>query len=383
MDDALYSMIEAIHQTPPRLVFVTAGAGSQALADLLGVGGASETLLEAVVPYSYTAFNDFLGYVPPKYVDAQAANFLAGRAFTRARQLENEGRPVLGLACTATIATNRPKKGEHRAYMALWQLESVTCVNLYLDKGARDRAGEEAVVSQMLLNLLAQACGVVPVPIVWKEGDRVETAVYEFTTAIDQLLNREISFFGVYADGRIRDNGVNPRVVLSGSFNPLHDGHIALAQVAEELIGHPVAFELPAINADKPPLPHAVILDRLAQFAGRYPIYVTSAPTFLEKARLFPGTTFVVGYDTAVRILQPRFYNDTLEGLHAALAELTELGCDFLVAGRIDHHGFFHSCHDLSIPAGYTHLFKGIPANKFRLDISSTDLRKAGKKGSR
>lgn len=383
MDDALYSMIEAIHQAPPRLVFVTAGVGSQALADLLGVAGASETLLEAVVPYSYTAFNDFLGYVPPKYVEAQTANFLAGRAFTRARLLEDEQRPVLGLACTATIATNRPKRGDHRAHIALWQLESVTCVNLYLDKGARDRAGEEQVVSHMLLNLLAEACGVPPVPIDWKEEDRLETAVYQFTTVIDKLLARTIPCFGVYADGRIRDNSVSPHVLLSGSFNPLHDGHLALAHVAEELTGHPVAFELPAINADKPPLAHATILDRLAQFAGRYPIYISSAPTFIEKARLFPQTTFVVGYDTAVRILQPRFYNNSESERDAALAELSGYGCSFLVAGRTDNHGLFHSCHDLAIPSIYRHLFKGIPATKFRLDISSSDLRKAGKKGSR
>ena len=55
-------------------------------------------------------------------------------------------------------------------------------------------------------------------------------------------------------------------------------------------------FELSAFNVDKPPLPVNVILERINQFSGKYSVVATNAPTFIQKARLFPGATFVVGY---------------------------------------------------------------------------------------
>lgn len=385
MDSQLHTLIETIHESPYRLVFVTAGAGTQALSNLLGVAGASETLLEAVVPYSYASFDDFLGYKPKRYVHPKAANLLAGRALTRARWLEDEDRPVLGVACTATIATNRPKKGEHRAHIALWQPEKVTRYSLYLAKGKRDRAGEEEVVSRLILNGLAEACGLEQrLEIAWHKRDRVKTTVHDFKTAVRDLINGDIAFMGVYPDGRIRSKEINPRALLSGSFNPLHQGHLELVKVASEILGHPVAFEIPAINADKPALAMESVVRRLAQFAGRHPVYISrSAPNFIDKARLYPNTVFIVGYDTATRILQTRFYNDSLEMRDAALQELSELSCSFLVAGRVDNDGIFHDYTELPIPDGYGHLFQGIPDSRFRLDISSTKLRLTGQKGSR
>ena len=61
MDKALRNLIQAIHDSPPRAVFAAAGAGSQALADLLGVPGGSRTLLEALIPYAADSFDEFLG----------------------------------------------------------------------------------------------------------------------------------------------------------------------------------------------------------------------------------------------------------------------------------------------------------------------------------
>ncbi len=60
MNDATRSLIQAIHDSPPRAVFAAAGAGSQALADLLGVPGASRTLLEALIPYAADSFHNDL-----------------------------------------------------------------------------------------------------------------------------------------------------------------------------------------------------------------------------------------------------------------------------------------------------------------------------------
>lgn len=32
------------------------------------------------------------------------------------------------------------------------------------------------------------------------------------------------------------------------------------------------------------------------------------APLYAQKARLFPGSVFVIGYDTAIRLLDPKYY---------------------------------------------------------------------------
>ncbi|MGD2049095.1 MAG: hypothetical protein PVH03_06350, partial [Chloroflexota bacterium] len=114
---------------------------------------------------------------------------------------------------------------------------------------------------------------------------------------------------------------------------------------------------------------------RLLQFAGRHQVLVSNAPTFVAKARLFPDTTFVMGYDTAVRLLQPRFYDGSQAQMLSALAEIRQRGCCFLVAGRTDSQGIFHEPSELSVPEGYRDLFKTIPSGRFRHDISSTELR--------
>jgi Cytidylyltransferase-like len=384
MQADIQELVQAIHDCPTLTVMVTAGAGTQALADLLGVPGATRTLLEALVPYSTASFDEFLGQQPPQYVAEETSRLLAGRSYTRARWLHNGIEGLVGIACSATIVTDRPKRGQHRAHIATWQPRQLICHRLYLNKGSRDREGEEDMVSRVLLNALARACGLsqrVAVPMA--AGDDLTIEVTDFAALIDELLRGTRSYFGIEDDGAILDPDTRPAALLSGSFNPLHDGHLDLAQTAGDLLGVEVAFELSVHNADKPSLTPPTVLRRIAQFAGRYTIYASAAPTFIEKARLFPGTTFVVGYDTAARILHPRYYGNSHEALRDALREIDELGCSFLVAGRTDETGRFAQIDDLPIPQIYQGLFAGIPDTFFRRDISSTELRLTGSRGSR
>lgn len=386
MEQDIHQLVQAIHDTPARTMLVAAGAGTQALYDLLGVAGATRTMLEALVPYSTAAFDEFLGQTPEQYVSPATVRLLAGRAFTRARWLEaaSDHNPVVGLACTATIVTDRPKRGEHRAYIATWQKERLVWYGLHLQKGARDRAGEEGVVSRVMLNSLAQAAGIdyqLDVPLL--PGDRLVKETRDFAKTASQLHQREIDYFCVVDNGRIHTTDITPRAVLSGSFNPLHDGHLKMVQAARSILGTDVAFELAAVNVDKPTLPPDTILERISQFAGRWPILVSNAPTFVEKARLYPGATFIVGYDTAERILHPRYYQNSHENMIAALAEIRGQGCRFLVAGRIDDTGTFRHLTDLAIPKSFRAMFLGIPHSQFRKDISSTELRRTGQRGSR
>lgn len=384
MEIDIQQCVQKIHDATPRIALVTAGAGTEALSNLLVVPGATRTMLEAIVPYSKAAMDEYLGTPPQKYVTSKTANLLAGRAYTRARWLESENIPSIGLACTATIITDRPKLGEHRAHISCWHPNYLSQHSIYLDKGARDRAGEENVVSRIMLNALAKASGLdrqLHVPL--KKKDRLEVIKYEFLETAVKLYNHEINYFGVTSDGRIQTKTPTHNAMLSGAFNPLHDGHISLLHIASEILDKPVAFECAAVNVDKPPLEPEAITKRIAQFAGRYPVYVTTASTYVEKARLFPNTTFIVGYDTAERIIHPRYYNDSQQELLAAVTEIRDAGCSFLVAGRAGKDGTFRDIHSLDIPKGFDNLFHAIPAEKFRKDISSSQLRATGQRGSR
>ncbi len=232
-----------------------------------------------------------------------------------------------------------------------------------------------------MLSLLAEVCGLeanLLLPL--GTGDYLTETHDDFEGNVQALLHGELPFFSIADNGRLSPTAHPAHLLLSGSFNPLHKGHLKMAQAASNLTGKPVAFELSATNADKPPLPLETVLHRLAQFAGRHTVYVSTAPTFIEKSRIYPGTTFVVGYDTAQRIFEPRFYEDSYDHMLLSLSEIASRGCSFLVAGRVADNGRFQQASDLTIPPGFEALFTPIP---FRKDISSTELRNAGQKGSR
>jgi hypothetical protein len=130
-------------------------------------------------------------------------------------------------------------------------------------------------------------------------------------------------------------------------------------------------LELSVTNVDKPALEIEEIERRLGGLAGHFNVVLTCAATFSEKAALFPGAWFAMGFDTAIRLLDPKYHAD----VRAMLAHFAEQDSRFVVAGRL-HNGKFQSLPQLEIPAGFEELFVAIPESLFREDISSTELRK-------
>ena len=348
--------VSAIHAAPPKGVFVVTGGGSALLSRLLTVPGASATVLEASVPYAGEALADYLGEVPAQSCSAETARRLAVQAFVRARTLGGE----FGFAITAALASNRPKRGGHRAHFACQDARATRVWTMVLEKNARTRADEETLVTETALSALSFALGLGPAPDLPHDeafGD----------AAFGELMRGE------------RDI-VAPRrydAILPGAFNPLHDGHRAMRADAAERLGRSVAYELCIANVDKPPLDYLDLNPRLAQFDAD-DLVVTNTPTFVAKARaLGGGIAFVVGADTIKRIAEPRYYGGEA-ARDAALADLADTGCSFLVYGRADADGTFETVADMALPTTLADLCQGVPEGEFRRDLSSTALREAG-----
>ena len=164
--------------------------------------------------------------------------------------------------------------------------------------------------------------------------------------------------------------------IMPGAFAPLHRGHREMARVAERILGRAVEFELAIYNVDKGPLDQAEVFRRLGQFAGSQLVWVTRAPTFVQKAEMFPAATFVVGSDTLSRVASPQYYSPDLP-LEPAIARLCQLSVRFLVFGR-KIGGDFRSFDSLDLPPRLAAICRGVSESDFRHDISSTELRTRG-----
>lgn len=380
----LEAFSRAIHESGVGLALAVTGGGSRSIPALLTVPGASASLLEAVVPYSAPALQTYLGHEPDQACSAPTALQMAAVAYWRAlrlahardaRETDSARRRFAGVACTASLASTRPKRGPHRCHVAVQSRTLTRLVSLQLEKGHRTRAEEEDVVAQLILQQIGEFSGV-PFPDDLPLRTSEQPAL-ESQTACEwlvQLCHAEREVLWSMPDGSWQTELAEPPVgLLCGSFNPLHDGHKQLRMVAESILQGPVRYELTVRNADKPALDYVTIGQRRQQFT-EHPLLLSSAGTFVLKAQACRNTVFVVGFDTAARILDPRFYEAEGEDVAGVLERIRACGGRFLVAGRADDRGF-HTVDELSIPPGFAELFARIPESAFRRDLSSTELR--------
>lgn len=377
MTDEARTLIAALHDAPPLCVVVVTGGGAGAVAQLLSVPGASRTVLEALVPYHNETLVQFLGGTPEQFCSADTSRLMAARAHERAAGLA-PGKSVIGLGCTATLVTDRPKRGDHRFHLSTHNGRVSRTVSLTLTKGARDRAGEEAVVNAVLLNALAEAMDLTQrVAVNLHDGEESELTVTHFGDLFNRFLNRELPCLCIDSDGRARAEGTHDLLLMPGSFNPVHAGHLGLGEYAARRVGRPIQYELSVENVDKPPLTAEEIRRRVAHFTWHAPVWLTHEPLFVEKAALFPGATFVIGVDTARRLIEPRYYGQDVEQMTTAFARLRSSGCRFLVAGRREGDGTFHTLGGLALPDCAAGLFEEIAELDFRVDLCSTEVRGA------
>ena len=445
-----------LHDSPWRGVFhLTGGAGF--LSELLGVAGASRTVLEAKVPYAAASLAELLGGQPEQACSGPTARAMAMAALQRALQLAQSGEPsavedaealpanpnavpapgadhIFGFAATASLATDRAKRGPCRAHVAVQTLAQTSHASIALsgERAAQEKALVEhcwrtllrALELEMPEQLTAAATMALPSreakgpgtgAVGWQDDQPQADSRARETGKIEQVSAPEPwrSLIGGTRRAILIDRGggaplsrpakdategVPPAdrqsapsfpepgaagtvatpseqgsaLLFPGAFNPLHEGHRRMMAVAEAKTGLVGAFELSVRNIDKPLLDYIEIQRRLAQF--EQPVWLTRLPTFVEKANRFPGASFVVGIDTLVRIANPRYYGGSAE-LERALAALADRKARFLVFGRT-LKGTFQGLAQVELPPALRQMCVAVSEAEFRADISSTALRR-------
>lgn len=91
------------------------------------------------------------------------------------------------------------------------------------------------------------------------------------------------------------------------------------------------------------------------------PYAMVQAPLYPDKATIFHNSSFVLGYDTAVRLVMPKYYGGH-DGMLLQLASMSFAGCSVIVAGRAvtDDTGSstFKTFEDVEVPEVITKLVR-------------------------
>ena len=359
-------IIKKVHSSPYRFVLVSSGGGTNAISEILKVPGASTSVLEAYVPYAKESLDYYLLKQPDHYCSLDTTLSMAAKAYSAAKKIDPDTNPkyLLGIAVTASLATNYSKKGEHKFFIAIQTYKYSSSFSYSFIKGELTREEEEQVVTDHIINAIAQSCEVQSKIIT--ENSSLVVKTVEAQKNWVKLVDNKIDF--VSSSNRI------PELIFPGSFNPFHSGHQSMSELAEKKTGLGLAYEICIQNADKPPLSYHEIEKTLNQFNHGHEWVLTKAGKFTDKAELFPNSVFIIGADTLTRILDEKFYLNRQDMLNQ-LDLFNSHNINFLVFGRKIRDSFI-SLESVSIPEHIAKRFSGFGEEIFRDDISSTLIRK-------
>jgi nicotinamide mononucleotide (NMN) deamidase PncC len=343
------------------------GGGSSAIAQLLAEPGASNTILECIVPYSEAALAKFLGHTPNSSCSSNTARLMAMTAFESAKLLD-PSKPGFGLGCTAAISTNRDRKGLDQCFVSIQSEQSTLLLELILDKKL-SRENQERQCCELILYGMLLSTGLT---------NRRNWEGLTLNHFVAPRLWQVLLQGDIFTTHSIEDPPLegHHRSIFPGAFNPPHLGHREIARLAEQKLGHEVFYEISISNVDKAKIDFIEMKKRQDSLDGANLIF-TNAPTFLEKSKLFPGSVFIVGVDTICRIAEIKYYGNSSQKRDEAIANLIKNNHRFLVFGRlIDEH--YITLSKVQLPESLLEICDEISEDEFREDYSSSHIRLEG-----
>ena len=365
------SFVDAIHTTNKkegnRFVITTTGGAFSSGSYLMSRPGASSTVVQLNGPYAQEATVKFMEEPTESFASLKAANELSITSLKQCKDLlhdEMQKYTFIGVGVTAALATNRWLKGDHRMHIVITTDINRFTFSLNLYKGYppdpetpekifRTRAQEDDLCGKLVIFAIAYMCKIIPLTFfenLIQENflnimDKYDFHDEIFNNPIFRLLNSKIPEISdlrhevvnsvLVVDGKYIINPTLKNIVLlPGSFNPMHDGHISMLQHACALNYTDGMFEMCVVNVDKPPLSFDDIIARISTFNSR-PIVLTNAPLFADKDTLFPGVSYAIGVDTAIRIINPKYTHGDGDLMIENILKMTFNNTKFYVGSRL------------------------------------------------
>lgn len=371
----------------PWVYVVATGGGSKIGSYLWEVPGISSVLAGESFTYSCHETDRFLQFKPDKYCSEETAIHMAMAAYMRACESVPSGRMPIGLAVTANVASSKEHRGDHRIHAAIITPHSRIYTHVILNKGCgHDIRGRDGrICDQVGFNLMLRVLGCSDIPIMVSGSDSVEMQ-WEHYQIIPQYVDipetklRELFFqHPLFTElGRFLDNvyDYSDVVLFPGTFNPIHDGHMFMAEAVQDIGNVSTLYMITADSPHKPPLPVVTMLAKAVKIRMSDPtrcvLFTQNDPLFIDKARKFPGASFLVGADSVERLLDPRWYGGKPEAVVDMLDEFERLGTRFYVFGRDSGKGMVRMS-DIPVIGHHKNMFVQMPDNKYA--ISSTQIR--------
>lgn len=375
----------------PSLCMIVSGAGVGLMQRAWRWPGISSVLAGAYTPYSPKQTDQLIGFTPdrsvrgtPSYVSVSTAIDMSMAAYARACV---EGRRAIGLGMTCSVASSVEHRGDHRIIGAVFTDDGCTTAEMTIPKGVGfDQRTRDGRLADDLGEALVDA-GAFGGDVIGFRPDPSRTEDFYAGCLLTVNDAAELSKERLFKRPMFRADGTRHTTALlaasdtlffPGAFNPPHDGHFgagaaALRTLARSMHEHrTLVFSTTVDPLHKPALTTSQVLRRASMMRGHDFLATRGDPLFIDKARAFPGASFVVGADALDRMLDPKWGIPTWD----LLREFHVLGTRFLVPGRVIG-GKYMTLSDVlqkrsySV-SGWSTLFKPVD---YRLDISSTEIR--------